>query len=59
MEEKLMSTPTKGEDNPLELLKMLSEEAEHGIIVVMEVVEAKETAEEEGSIDFDNLYEDM
>jgi hypothetical protein len=59
MEEKMMSTPTKGEDNPLELLKIFSQEDEHGIIVVMEAVEAEETTEVEGSIDFDNLYEDV
>jgi hypothetical protein len=59
MEETLMSTPIEGEYNSLELLKIFSEEAEQGIIVVMEVTKIEEVEEEEGSIDFADMYEEV
>jgi hypothetical protein len=59
MEETLMSTPIEGEYNSVELLKIFSQEAEQGIIVVMEVTETEEVEEEEGSIDFADMYEEV
>jgi hypothetical protein len=41
MEETLMSTPIEGEYNSVELLKIFSQEAEQGIIVVMEVTKTE------------------
>jgi hypothetical protein len=59
MEETLMSTPIEGEYNSVELLKIFSQEAEQGIIVVMEVTKTEEVEEEEGSIDFADMYEEV
>jgi hypothetical protein len=55
MEQTLMSTPTEGEDNSTELIKIFSQEVKQEMTVALELTKE----EESNNMDFDDLYAEL